>query len=40
MSGEGEGTEETKKIIVSEKEGNTAALSIEVIMDSVGISEE
>ena len=40
VSGEGEGKEEVRKVAVLEKEGNTAALSIEVIMDSVGISEE
>ena len=40
MSGEGKGTEEAIKIVVSEKEGNTAALSGEVIMESVGSTEE
>ena len=40
MSGEGKGTEEAIKIVVSEKEGNTAALSGEVIMESVGSPEK
>ena len=40
MSGGGEGTEEVRKLVVSENEGNTAALSGEVIMDSVGSPEE
>ena len=40
VSGEGEGMEEARKVIVSEMEGNYAALSREVIMESVGISEE
>ena len=40
MSGEVEVTEEARKVVVSEKEGNTAALSREVIVTSVGTSEE
>ena len=40
MSGEGEGIEEARKCGVSEKEVNTAYLSGEVIMESVGIPEE
>ena len=32
--------EETGKVVVSEKEGNTAALSGEVVMESVGGPEE
>ena len=40
MSGEGEATEEARKVVVSENEGNTAYLSGEVIMDSVGSPEE
>ena len=36
LSGEGEVTEEERKAVVSEKEGNTTALSGEIIMDSVG----
>ena len=39
MSGEVEGTEETRKVFL-EKEGNNAALSGEVIMESVGSPEE
>ena len=40
MSGEGEGIEEARKCGVSEKEVNTAYLSGEVIMESVGIPKE
>ena len=40
MSGEGEVTEDASKFFMSEKEGNTAALSGEVIMESVGSHEE
>ena len=40
VSGEGEGTYEARKVVVSEKEGNTTALSGEVIMESVGSPEE
>ena len=40
VSGEGEGTEEARKFVVSEKYGNNPALYGEVIMDSVGIPEE
>ena len=36
MSGEGEGMEEVRKVVVTEKEGNTVALSGEKIMESVG----
>ena len=36
MSEEGEGTGEARKVVVSEKEGNTVAFSGEVIMESVG----
>ena len=39
VSGEGEGTEEVRKVVVSEKEGNTAVLSGEVIMESIGSPE-
>ena len=39
VSGEGEGTEEARKVVVSEKEGNTVALSGVVIMESVGSPE-
>ena len=40
MSGGGEVTEEARKFVMSKKVGNTAALSGEVIMDSVGTTEE
>ena len=40
MSEEGEGTEEARKVVVSENEGNAAALSGELIIESVGSSEE
>ena len=40
MLGGGEGTEEANVFVISEKEGNTAALSGEVIMESVGSPEE
>ena len=40
MSGEGEVTEEAIKFYVSEKEVNTADLSVEVIMESVVSLEE
>ena len=40
VSQEGEGMEEARKVVVSEMQGNYAALSGEVIMESVGISEE
>ena len=40
MSEEGEGTEEARKDVVLEKEGNTPVLSGEVIMESVGSPEE
>ena len=39
MSVEGEVTEEARKVVVLENEGNTAALSGEVIMESVGSPE-
>ena len=40
MSGEGEGTEEAGKFVMSEKEEKTTALYREIIMESVGIPEE
>ena len=40
MSDEEDGTEEVRKVIVLENEGNTPTLSEEVIMDSVGSPEE
>ena len=40
MSEEGEGTEEARKFVVSEKEGKPPALSGEVIMESVVSLEE
>ena len=40
MSEEGQGTEEVRKFVVSEKEGNTPVLSREGIMESVGSTEE
>ena len=40
MSGEGEVTEKTIKVVLLENEGNTAASSAEVIMEPVGITEE
>ena len=40
LSREGEGTEEVSKCFLSEKEGNTTALSGEVTMESVGSPEE
>ena len=40
VSQDGEGMEEARKVVVSEMEGNYAALSGEIIMESVGISEE
>ena len=40
MPGEVEVTEEAINVVVSEKEGNTAALSGELIMESVGSPEE
>ena len=40
MPGEGEETEEARQFFVSENEGNTADLSGEVIMESVGSTEE
>ena len=39
VSGKGEGTEEAIIFFVLEKEGNSAALSGEVIMESVGSPE-
>ena len=36
----GEGSEEARNLVVSEKEGNTTALSGEIIMESVGSPEE
>ena len=40
MSEEGEGSDEVRKDVVSENEGDTLALSGEAIMESVGIPEE
>ena len=40
MSEEGDVMEEARKVVVSEKEGNTADLSGERIMDSVGSPEK
>ena len=40
MSGEGEGMEEARKVVMLEKEGNPAAFYVEVIMESVGSPEE
>ena len=40
MSGEGEGKEEVRKVAVLEKEGNTADLYEEIIIESVGSTEE
>ena len=40
MSGGGEVTEKTIKVVLLENEVNTTALSIEVIMESFGITEE
>ena len=40
MSEEGDGTEGVIKVVSSEKEGNTPALSGEEIMESVGSPEE
>ena len=40
MSEEGEGTEEAREVVMSEKEVNTPYSSGEVIMESFGISEE
>ena len=40
VSGEGEGTEVAIKVFMSEKEGNTPALSGELSMDLVGSPEE
>ena len=40
VSGEVEGTEEARKVVVSEKDGNTVDLSGELIMESVGNPEE
>ena len=39
VSGEGEGTEEARNVVVSEKEGNIVYLSRELIMESVGSPE-
>ena len=39
MSEQGEGTEEARKVVVLEKEGNTPELSGEIIMESVGSPE-
>ena len=40
MSEEGEGTEEARKVVVSEKEGNNPYLFGEVIIESVVSPEE
>ena len=40
MPGKGEGTEDERKVVALQKEGNIAALSGDVIMDSVGSPEE
>ena len=40
VSEEGEVTEEARKVVVLEKEGNTPSLYVEEIMESVGSSEE
>ena len=39
-SEEGDGTEEARKVVMSEKEGNTPDLSGEIIMELVGIPEK
>ena len=40
MSEEGEGTEEARKVVTSEEEGNTPALSGGEIIEPVGSPEE
>ena len=40
MSGEGAVMEESKNFFILEKEGNTAALSGDLIMESVGSPED
>ena len=40
VSGEGQGMEEARKVVMLEKEGNPSAFYVEVIMESVGSPEE